>query len=160
MIFRIRPIMLLAIAPLLGGCPGHIPVGSVAEGECRAFERPPYSLRGLTRYDQDQADMFVESGVGACHWPRPAPRPAELDASPVPKSVAAVKPKPAKRGLVKRARDKLWPKTSIAPIVAPPAPPDRPVAEDAPPPDPPLPAPEPPKRKPTDLEKLLHLEPR
>lgn len=122
----------LLLAAMLGGCV-TTGGGSVAGGECKVFERPAYAVRGVTQYDQDVADNFVESGVGGCKWARPAARPAELDASPPPKVVA----KPfKKRSLVQRVKVKIWPRASTAPVVSgpeaievvvapPPAPPEK-----------------------------------
>lgn len=96
----------------LGGC--VTTGGSVTNGECKVFERPPYAVRGVTQYDQDIADNFVESGVGGCKWDRPAARPAELDASRAPKAVA----KPVKRpGVLKRIKAKVWPTAAVVPVV-------------------------------------------
>lgn len=125
--------------------------GSVAGGECRAFERPPYALRGATRYDQDVADNYVESGVGACGWQRPAARPPEIDAQPALKPA----PKPVrKRSVLRRIKDKVWPHGTVAPVTAAPEAPV-PVAEEAPS-APAVPAPKP-KRPLTAIEELLHL---
>lgn len=117
-----RLIVLAVLAPLLGGCPAHLG-GSVAGGECKVFERPPYAIRGVTQYDQDWADSTVEGGVGGCGWQRPGPRPAAIDAMPALKPIA----KPAKKlgvlGRVKARASSSWPSRPIAPVVVLPDPP-------------------------------------
>jgi hypothetical protein len=126
-------ILLLAlVAPLLGACE-HLR-GSVA-GSCSVFERPPYVVQGKTAYDQGVADNFVESGVAGCHWKRPAPRPASIDAAPGRK----VMPQAKRRGLIKRIRDRVLPArvesapapavVTPAPIAPAPLPPRRPIDE-------------------------------
>jgi hypothetical protein len=152
MIGRATGVVLLAAC--LAGCAKDLG-GSVAGGECKVFERPPYAVQGARRYDQDWIDSTVEGGVGACRWPRPAPRPPEIDAAPPPK-VVAVKPE-KKRGVIRRIKDRVWPKAAIAPVEPVPAMPARPVADDAPPPAPPLPPPKPKPRPLTAIEELLHL---
>lgn len=110
--------VLLALAPLLGGCMQTL-TGSVAGGECKIFERPTYAVLGKRPYDQDWIDSQVEGGVGGCNWPRPAPRPASLDAAPVKPSIVSAKPKP---GFVKRVTARVrraWPKGAVAPIDVP-----------------------------------------
>jgi hypothetical protein len=110
----IRRAAALLLVAMLGGCV-TTGGGSVTGGECRVFERPPYAVRGVTQYDQDVADNFVESGVGGCKWTRPAARPAALDATPVAKHVA----KPVKRrSLVARVKAKVWPGAAVAPVEA------------------------------------------
>ena len=142
----LRKLPLLAVlcsTATLGGCPGTSLPGSVAGGECRVFERPPYAVLGKTRYDQHVADTFVESGVGGCGWQRPAKRPASLDVAPGQKVAAVAAPK--KRGLFKRIRDRLTTKKEPVPFLPPEAPP-APIAV--------VPAPVPPPRDPVD--ELLH----
>lgn len=165
-----RVIVLLLALVGFAGCARDLG-GSISGGECKVMERPPYAVRGAEPYDQDWIDSTVEGGVGACHWQRPAPRPPELDAvaprpAPTGKPVAV---RPAKkRGLVRRFKDRVWPKTSVAPVAPAPEPPARPVAEDAPfaaplpAPDVPAPSAAPPKpRRPlTPIEELLHLQPK
>ncbi len=107
----------LLFAAMLGGCVTD-GTGSVVGGECKVFERPPYAVRGVTQYDQDVADNFVESGVGGCKWERPAPRPAALDATPAPKHAA----KPIKKvGWIWRLKAKAWPVKAVVPVVVVPA---------------------------------------
>jgi hypothetical protein len=109
-------IVLLALP--LGGCEFQTFKSSVA-GSCAVFERPPYAVRGKTPYDQGVADNFVESGVAGCNWPRPAARPAELDApAPARKVVTPAN----KRGVLKRIRDRVAhpftaPVAPVAPFV-------------------------------------------
>ncbi|MDG9697880.1 hypothetical protein QC281_48405, partial [Streptomyces sp. DH17] len=85
--------ILITAALLLAGCESQTLKGSIAGGECRIFERPPYVVRGAKPYDQDWIDRQVEGGVGGCRWPRPAPRPAELDAPAVVSAKPAPRPK-------------------------------------------------------------------
>src|SRR4051794_15671112 len=66
---------------LLAGCASRGPA-SIAGGECKIFEAPQYEVRGKRAYDQDWIDSQVEGGVGGCHWTRPKPRPASLEAAP------------------------------------------------------------------------------
>jgi hypothetical protein len=159
MITRLAVAAALAIG--VAGCAHKDLGGSIDGGECKAFERPPYAVRGQKPYDQDWIDSTVESGVGACKWQRPSPRPPEIDAVPTAKPVQP----PAKRGLIARLKKRVWPRSVVAPIAAVPplrpelpAPP--PVAEmppsDLPPQTPPAP---PPAKKSalTALEELLHL---
>ena len=70
----------LFLSVALAGCAGIKPPASVAKGECRVFEPPPYEVLGKTPYDQDYIDGNVEAGVGGCGWKRPAARPPGLDA--------------------------------------------------------------------------------
>lgn len=130
---RVRPsgfagqarLVLLLLAPLLGGC--ATTGGSVAGSECKVFEPPRFAVRGRAAYDQDWIDSTIEGGIGACRWKRPAVRPASLDARPAPRPAIA----PAKkRGLVRKIKDRIWPAVPSAPaappaveITAPPAPP-------------------------------------
>lgn len=138
--------IVLSAAALLAGCDPVTLRGSVA-GSCDVFERPPYAVRGATAYDQRVADGFVESGVAACGWKRPAPRPAALD---LPAARKAAPPAKKKR-LLQRVKEKILPAAQAAPAPAPP-------------PEPPPPAPEETKfqdrfpaspRDPTALEQLL-----
>jgi hypothetical protein len=134
---KLRAIAVLAALPVLGGCMQTFK-SSVA-GSCGVFERPPYAVLGKTRYDQDVADKFVESGVAGCSWKRPAARPASLDALVRRKATAA----PVKRkSFVKRIRDRILP-----PKVETPAPVEVPVPTAAPDPVPP---PALPPRRPID----------
>jgi len=129
----------LSLTVALAGCAGTKLPASVKGGECRVFERPAYVVLGKTQYDQDWVDGNVEAGIGGCQWQRPAPRPPELDAAPVTRQVpAAVKPK-AKRKLIQRIRDGVWPRSNPAPVVVVPAvtPAPPPVVVAAPPPPPP-----------------------
>lgn len=96
--------------------------GSERGGECKVFERPPYAVRGVTQYDQDIADNFVESGVGGCKWKRPAARPPEMDAAPAPHRVVTIKKK--KPAWLQMLR---WPAKAIAPVVIVPEAPAPPV---------------------------------
>lgn len=93
--FRRGPLAALALSAfLLAGCITTDGPGSVA-GSCKSFEAPQYAIRGATQHDQDWIDPQIESGVGACHWARPAPRPAEWDA-PMPVKAKAA-PAPVKK---------------------------------------------------------------
>jgi hypothetical protein len=92
---------------VLGGCAEHLP--NSVKGSCEVFERPPYAVRGKTQYDQAVADKFVESGVAACEWPRPAARPAQLDAAPKAVKATPAPVKKKRRGFIKRVKEKIWP---------------------------------------------------
>ena len=131
---KIRTVAALALLLPLCGCitPG---TGSVVGGECKVFERPQYAVRGVRPYDQDWIDSTVEGGVGACHWARPAARPAELDASPL--VVKAPVAAPLKKHMPKwLSMIRAWPKRAMKPVAAVPAAPTPieavPVAEAAP----------------------------
>ncbi|KGT79295.1 hypothetical protein MA20_12760 [Bradyrhizobium japonicum] len=129
---RLASIALLAL--LLAGCASRGPA-SIAGGECRIFEAPKYEVRGARDYDQDWIDSQVEGGVGGCHWNRPARRPAAIEASPAPRVAPA---KPARRGIIRRIRDRVLPTRSTppaaaAPIEVPPAPVIAPAPDPAPP---------------------------
>jgi hypothetical protein len=119
---------------LLAGCPQHMSIGSVAGGECKVMERPEYEVRGVAVYDQRWIDRQIEGGVGACKWPRPAQRPAELDQQP---AVHAVRPAP-RPGLLKRLKAKakaIVRPAAVTPTIEPvPASPAAPPADPAPPP--------------------------
>lgn len=134
---QMKLLWLTLLAPLMAGCV-TTGGGSVAGGECKVFEAPAYAIRGATQRDQDWIDPTIESGIGGCHWARPAPRPAEWD--------AVAKPKVAKKRptLVKRIKAKVWPDTA-APVV------EVPTVEQAPEPAPA--APIPPR---SVLDRLLH----
>lgn len=126
------PLLALPLLFALAGCVTTDGPASVS-GTCKVFDAPKYAVRGATQYDQDWIDPTIESGVGACKWPRPAARPPEMDA---PRAVPLPKPRPVakKRNLLQRAKAKVWPTASVAPVVAVPEAP-------APAPLPPLPAP-------------------
>src|SRR4051812_8683264 len=115
---RFASIALLAL--LLAGCASRGP-GSIAGGECKIFEAPRYEVRGQQSYDQDWIDSQVEGGVGGCHWQRPARRPAELDAAPGARQSAtrSAVVKPARRGILRRIRDRVLPHKVEAPAAAP-----------------------------------------
>jgi hypothetical protein len=108
---KLWPILPLLAA--LGGCVTTQGPASVS-GECAIFEAPRYAIRGKTQYDQDWADSTIEGGVGGCHWTRPAPRPAALDAPhPTPKP----KPAPVKKPTaLQRIKAKVWPTKPVAPV--------------------------------------------
>lgn len=115
-----RLVVLCLSGLMLAGCQTIGPA-SVKGGECRIFERPQFAVRGLRPYDQDWIDGNVEAGVGGCGWERPKARPASLDAVPGQKAKAA--PAPAKRGLIKRIKDRVAHPFSapVAPVVESPA---------------------------------------
>jgi hypothetical protein len=92
----------LFLTVALAGCAGTKLPASVAKGECRVFEAPPYEVRGQTSYDQDYIDGNVEAGVGGCGWKRPAARPLGLDAGPKAKNPAAHKKSKKKPGFLAR----------------------------------------------------------
>lgn len=117
MIARTSLIALLALP--LAGC-FEATRGTIAGGECKVFERPPYVVLGKRQYDQDWIDSQVEGGVGGCGWKRPAARPAELDAKPAPKKAAP--PVKKKIGVIRRVKDRIWP-SAAAPVLPTPEPP-------------------------------------
>lgn len=108
----------LALLLVLGGCVTTDGPGSVS-GTCSVFTGPQYAVRGATQYDQDWIDPTIEGGVGACHWPRPAARPAAMDAPRAARHVPLPKKRP---GLVARVKAKVWPVEKVAPVVAAPEP--------------------------------------
>lgn len=116
--------------------------GSIAGGECRIFERPPYAVRGLRPYDQDWIDSQVEGGVGGCGWARPEPRPASVDAVGTI-SHRDVKPTRAKRSLLSRVRSALKRKPRQPAAEVPPAPDPEPALPPPPPAQRPPPPPDP-----------------
>ncbi|MCP1832850.1 hypothetical protein [Bradyrhizobium sp. USDA 4545] len=146
-----RIIALIGLTLWLGGCATDgVGFKSSVAGSCAVFERPPYAVVGKTQYDQDVADKFVESGVAGCNWPRPAPRPPELDRAGAAKPVTA-KPAARSRGIVARLKHKVakivrrpapapapapatFPNQPVAPVTAAPAPPE-PATVPPPPPE-------------------------
>lgn len=96
-------LILVALGISLAGCASsNSGVASLTGGACKAFDRPPYAIKGATPYDQAWADDQVEAGVGGCGWARPKPRPASLD-KPKALTVAPVAIKPKKKpGFFKR----------------------------------------------------------
>lgn len=101
-----RLCVLALLAAALGGCTQTLS-GSVAGGESKVFERPPFVVKGKAPYDQRWIDSQIEGGVAAYGWKRPAPRPASLDAQPARK---AAPPAPVKkRGVIKRIKDAFVP---------------------------------------------------
>jgi hypothetical protein len=117
---RIRIAAVVCAAALLAGCQNQALIGSIAGGECKVFERPKYEVRGVAVYDQRWIDRQVEGGVGACKWPRPEARPAEVDRAPV-----TARPAAQRTGRLKRIKaavlPKAWPGTPAAPVVIVPA---------------------------------------
>jgi hypothetical protein len=104
---------LFVLATLLAGCE-TTSTGSIAGGESKVFERPPYVVLGKRPYDQHWIDSQIEGGVAAFGWKRPAPRPAAIDAQRGP-----LKTKPAsikKIGIISRAKTRLksvWPSSHV-----------------------------------------------
>jgi hypothetical protein len=96
-----RALMTLTLAMTLAAC-GHSPPVSVTSGEARAIEPPEFEVRGATTFDQRWIDATVEAGVTGLGWPRPKPRPANLDKPFEPPPVAKPPVKKKKRGLLKR----------------------------------------------------------
>jgi hypothetical protein len=154
-----RIILAACLALALAGCATNPKPASVAGGECRVFERPPYVVLGQTNYDQNWIDGNVEAGVAACKWPRPHIRPDDLKTAGAPLQVA---PAPAQRPSIvsklktrvkafkrKAAVPKPAPKRAPPPAPAPAPPsPEPPKVEPAPQPPPPPPPPR--KRDPVD----------
>jgi hypothetical protein len=40
-------------------------------GECAAFTNPGFAVQGKRRIDQRAVDIWLETGVVTCGWPRP-----------------------------------------------------------------------------------------
>ena len=134
MIARIAIVAALALT--LGGCMQTL-TGSIAGGECKVFERPPYAVRGLRPYDQSWVNSQVEGGVGGCGWARPAPRPPEMDAPPARKAAPAKKQR-AVPSFARRFKDRVTaPFKAAQPMVVSPPVITTPPAEPALPPKPP-----------------------
>lgn len=102
----VRIIALVAAGISLGGCFQTL-TGSVAGGESKVFERPPFVVLGKTTYDQDWVDSQIEGGVAAYGWKRPAPRPAYIDAPNRNKASVLVKMPKKKPSFIKRVKDKI-----------------------------------------------------
>lgn len=100
-----RVALLLLVAAVLAGC-AHGGITSISGGESKVFEAPPYAVAGKTQYDQNVIDGWVEGGVAAFGWKRPAPRPPELDASPAPKKAVVAK---KKKSFIRRIKDRVMP---------------------------------------------------
>lgn len=114
---QVKRLLILPLLAALGGCE-TTGTGSV-KGSCRAFEAPQYAVRGATQHDQDWIDPTIESGIGACNWTRPAPRPAAWDAKPSPPPIhKAAK----KRTFAARVKEKIWPEAAEPVLVVPEAP--------------------------------------
>jgi hypothetical protein len=148
------------LTSLLGACVNR-DIGSVTGGECKVFQRPPNAVRGLRQYDQDWIDSTIEGGVGGCHWARPAPRPAQLDAPPAVTRKPVTAPAPKKKpGLLRRIHDGMLGKPTAEPVVAPEAaePPASTLETPdlAPPVEPQQPPDPPPAPKRSALDELLH----
>lgn len=140
MIGRIACLALLA--SLVAGCMQTSGGGSIAGGESKVFAAPPYAVKGKAPYDQNIIDEWVEGGVAAYGWKRPAARPTSIDARPA-RSKTATTPK-KKPGIVKRIKDCVttWPRAAVAPVV------DTPVA--------PAPVAVPPPASRDPVDELLH----
>lgn len=97
-----RAISLVACLALAGcASGGNLKIATI-EGACEVFEPPKYAVKGVTRYDQRWIDGNTEAGIGACRWPRPQARPAELGGAPVARR-AAPKKKPGIFTRIKRS---------------------------------------------------------
>lgn len=140
-----RFVLLLLVAVSLGGCMQTFNTTSIAGGESKVFEPPPYVVKGKAPYDQRWIDSQVEGGVAAFGWPRPKPRPPEIDAPRAKKKAVAP---PKKRTIVQRIKDRVvHPFTKpVAPVIESPLAP--PVVVTAPVQPPPAPPPKP--RDPVD----------
>lgn len=117
-------VKILALLPLLvlGGCVTTDGVGSVTRGECKVFEAPQHEIRGATQHDQDWIDPTIESGVGGCHWARPAQRPVEWDVPKAPRHKVKAVPVPkAKPAWLRMLRSE--PQPAPEPVAAAPEPP-------------------------------------
>lgn len=145
-----RVLIICCLGLLLAGCATGKGITSIDGGESKVFEAPEYAIRGSTQYDQNWIDSQVEGGVAAFGWPRPKPRPPELDARSVPRTAVA-KAAPSK-GFIKRIRDKvatLKPEKPVEFVGAPIVP------AVAPRPEPPAPPP----RKRDAVDELLGIDP-
>jgi hypothetical protein len=89
----------------LAACASNNGVKSL-DGAKAAFDPPPYAVKGKTSYDQRWIDGQIEAGVAAFNWPRPQPRPVELDAPKAATKPIAV-PTPARKPSVFK---RWWPK--------------------------------------------------
>lgn len=98
----------------LAGCGGDNRPASALGGECKIFPRAETEIEGKTATDQRWIDNTIESGVGGCGWQRPAPRPPEIDATPIAPVVATIKPV-KKLGVIARVKARLLPKHTDAP---------------------------------------------
>ena len=158
MIVRLSAILLTL---MLAGCGAGQTLTSIQGGESKVFQAPPYVVKGKAPYDQNWIDNQIEGGVAAFGWPRPAPRPPEIDApsKPNPKKAVVVK---KKRTLLGRVKDRIvppaaasvWPDpgTVRSPVIAAPVQPE---------PEPTAATP-PPARSPSprdDVDELLNSEP-
>jgi len=147
---------LALIAFAVSGCASVVP--NSIKGSCQVFERPPYALRGKSEYDQAVADKYVESGVAACGWQRPAVRPAQLDAAPIAAAPSQPAVKPKKRGRwarIKHAvKEKIWPDAPPPADILTPAEASPSVVVEPPAMVAPEPSPAPPPR--SKLDRLLH----
>lgn len=93
-----RLALLGAIAFLLTACFGAKLPASVSEGTCKVFPAPAQEVRGKGRSDQVWINDTIESGVAACHWPRP-------------RAATAAKKRPPKAGRVFSRAPKVAQKT-------------------------------------------------
>lgn len=99
------------LAVTLVAC-GTNPKGSVMGGDCKAFERPVYQVKGKAQYDQDWIDGNIEAGVGACNWERPAARPPSLDVPVATRRPPVIAP-PKKKTILERLHLKRKPKPGV-----------------------------------------------
>lgn len=58
----------------LAGCATFNQALSI-KGACDSFQAPKFAVKGKTRPDQLWVDDTTESGIAACKWQRPKPRP-------------------------------------------------------------------------------------
>lgn len=120
---QVKILALLFPLLALGGCV-TTGGGSVMGTDCKVFPRPAYEIRGATQHDQDWIDPTIESGVGGCHWARPASRPVEWDA-PHPRRKVKVVPLPkAKPAWLRMLRSE--PQPEPEPVASAPEPPPPP----------------------------------
>jgi hypothetical protein len=89
--------MLAAAGISLAACVTDAEKVRSLDGAAAAFDAPPYAVKGKTSYDQRWIDGQVEAGVAAFGWPRPAPRPAELDVPRVKAMPVKASPAPPKK---------------------------------------------------------------
>lgn len=106
----------------LAGCANNGFVTLQAAGS--SFPQAQYQVLGQTKYDQTWIDKTIEAEVVGFNFPRPAKRPASLAPKkpkpcpvcakpvsvtkpPVTETVPAPQPKPEKKKLLQRLKEKL-----------------------------------------------------
>ena len=106
-------LLMVGLGLLLTGCATKPPpqrVATLQTGLCKSgLHTPHYEVKGLTQYDQDWVDETTERLVGACHQPRPQPRPKEWTTHEVAgKKIPVPPPADAETKPPAPAKKKLW----------------------------------------------------